>query len=70
MMWYLVLRDDAASKTLKVVEVKTKGLALLAHQKFYAETRRDPRYLLKIHEASNHEELFNKYPQYADARAG
>jgi len=69
-MWYLVLRDDPANKTLKIVEVKTKELALLTHQKFYASTRREPRYLLKIHEANSHEELFNKYPQYGDARAG
>lgn len=74
-MFFLVLRDEPANRTLKIIDVKpqaspqkTKELALLAHQKFYASTRRDPRYLLQLHEAQDHEELFHRYPQYADAR--
>lgn len=70
MMWYLVLRDNSVNRTLKVVEVKTQELALLTHQKFYSSTRRDPKYLLQLHEARSHEELFFKFPQYSDARSG
>jgi len=69
-MWYLVLRDERENQTLKVVEVKTQELALLTHQKFYASTRREPRYLLQLHEAKDHQELFHKFPQYADVRTG
>lgn len=65
-MFYLVVQDVVKKKTLVIKEVTQRGLAVQTHQKFYAETYRDPKFLLQLHEARDHEELFRRFPQYRD----
>lgn len=65
-MFYLVVQDVVKKQTVVIKDVQSRELAVRTHQKFYAETYRDPKFLLQLHEARDHEELFRRFPQYRD----